>query len=980
MIAVGFGDGAVVLRDHKAQRLTEWQGAGTSAIRQLAFAPGGRLAIGHDAGARLVTFSHQASGALVPGGPGAGGFDLINQPLQSLAFSPGGDYLAACTENLGALRVWRIEPEGPPSVTIDDTGARAFLAGFTGNSRGLFFGDYDGGIAFRPVDPQGDEVPWTFPANRGKVQQLSASPSRRFLLFLDERRQARIWDLKERSCRRLRDTWSSGVFLDDDRLVLIPDSNSADLAGRLVVVDRDKLSRNPTFFERKSGRFSVPEPVAFERVVLSADGSRIAASADASKEPMVCVWETRTGKLTHWVTASRLEDAVVSLSFSSDARYLLAGGDAPVAQLWDLSAHEGDLGAPAVTFADPTVRRNVTCAAIRPGASGQVVTGHSGGEVHVWEWQGGEARLKVRQLVARAFAGSVKAVCFTSDGQHLAAAGDGTRIWLGAMDPEPRSINVLNAVRPHHYEEINALCAWRDLPVLVSGSDDTTIRFWDLKRGTLWGTFSAATRAAVPDTAMVQELDWVLFTPDGRYDAPPSATKLVQYRRHDRPLLLDQFERTHHAFRLSESLLAGEDPRLQREPDEPPPVSISVPPRADPATPQTRLTITVGARDAKELKDVRLYHNDVLIPCGWEERRARLGEDMSFDVVVRLAPKKNRFYAMCTREGAYDSCSKVVEVDYTGPSEPGRLHMLALGVGDYARRRLNFARRDAERLSEVLHNRGLDVAKEPGYVNVLRDTDVGREAVKSSFDRIAELVEDRPQDTVVVFLAGHTGVFRGQSFCLLLPTYPFPEEAPLLVAARDASESDEEIDPKFVLPYSVVAVNMARLKALNRLVIVDACQAEAIQLDPKVRAIQKWMEVASREVRTSYLMAARRGEPALEVDPLAHGLFTYALLRGMRAVPLAREPKQVKALNLPADADFNQDGVLSTAELDAYAKQVLPRLADVFPQIASVKRDAVGAARGPAAPDRRQELDQATRMQSAEVSFPLVPVTEGEGR
>ena len=66
-----------------------------------------------------------------------------------------------------------------------------------------------------------------------------------------------------------------------------------------------------------------------------------------------------------------------------------------------------------------------------------------------------------------------------------------------------------------------------------------------------------------------------------------------------------------------------------------------------------------------------------------------------------------------------------------------------------------------------------------------------------------------------------------------------------------------------------------RLDALNRLVIVDACQAEAILADPQVNAIRKWMEMGSRKARTSYLMATRRGEPGLEVEPLRHGLFTY---------------------------------------------------------------------------------------------------------
>jgi WD40 repeat protein/uncharacterized caspase-like protein len=979
-VAVGFSDGRVVVRNYReAQGWSEFRvevGGRPVAVRQLVFSPSGKLAVGHEKGARLLTLTPH------PPAAAAAGLDLIDQPLQGLVFSPNGHFLAACTENIGALRVWRIDGDDPPSVVQNDAAANAYLLGFTANSRGLFFGDFYGALAFRPLDPQGDEVPWTFPANRGKVQQLSATPSRRFLLFVDEMKQARFWDLKDRSCRRLQGTFSAGVFLDDNRLVLAPDSSGGEHAGRLVLVDRDKLKPHPEFFARAAGSFKISDALPFERVVLSPDGTRIAAASDASKEPMVCVWEIKTGRLTHWVSSPRLEDPVLALSFSSDSRYLLTAGDSPAAQLWDLTARQGELELPCATFADPAVRNNIKCALIRPNHTDlQVVTGHSDGQVHLWSWTEGKAKLEVQQLVAGVFAGFVKALCFTSDGQYLAAAGDGTVIWVGSMDPQPQSIKILDALRPHHYEQINALTTWKDQPILLSGSDDTTVRFWDLKNGTLWGTFSAATQPAVSDAAVIQELDWVLYTPDGLYDAPPTATKLVQYRRQDRPQQLDQFEKTHSTFRLSEQLLRGENPRLQRQPEEPPPVSISVPPRSDPTIPQTRLTITLGANDPKEIRDVRLYHNDILVPCGWDEHRVRLPKTASFDVVVRLLPKpkRNRFYVMASRDGAYDSCSPVVEVDYTGPMEPARLHILALGVDGYERRRLHYARRDAERLSQVLHARGVDTAGQGGVLDVLFDDEVSAESVKRAFDRIAERVETRPQDTVVVFLAGHTGVFDPQRFCLLLPSYPFPADEPLLVAARDVipnAEIGNKVDLRHVLPYSVVSVNLMRLKALNRLVIVDACQAEAILADPQVRAIQKWMEVTSRSVRTSYLMAARRGEPALEVEPLGHGLFTYTLLRGMGAVPLGQEPKEVLELNLPHNADFNRDGILSTSELDAYAKQVLPQLAAVFPQLVANRRAVEGNRGAPAAPAPEPKLDQEARIQSAEVSFPLVPLGE----
>ena len=277
----------------------------------------------------------------------------------------------------------------------------------------------------------------------------------------------------------------------------LPTQLPRDFAGRLVLVDRESLSFNPAFFARSSGDFQVPDSLALERLAASPDGKWLAAAADASKVPLVCVWETATGKLTHWIPAAALEDAVLSLSFSTDSRYLLTGGDSPAAKLWDLSATQGVVQAPSVVFSARSVRKNITCAAIRPGSHGQVVTGHSDGQVHLWSWNGSKAKLENAGFVQGEFSGAVKSVCFTSDGAYLTAAGDGLTIWVGAMEPRPHAIDVLSKLRPHHIEQINTLAAWKDLPVVISGGDDTSVRFWDLKNGSLWGTFAAAAAPVV---------------------------------------------------------------------------------------------------------------------------------------------------------------------------------------------------------------------------------------------------------------------------------------------------------------------------------------------------------------------------------------------------------------------------------------------------------------------------------------------------
>ena len=175
----------------------------------------------------------------------------------------------------------------------------------------------------------------------------------------------------------------------------------------------------------------------------------------------------------------------------------------------------------------------------------------------------------------------------------------------------------------------------------------------------------------------------------------------------------------------------------------------------------------------------------------------------------------------------------------------------------------------------------------------------------------------------------------------------------------------------------MIAANLMRLKALNRLVILDACQAEAIIEDPQVAEIQKWMEIGSRRARTSYLMAARRGEPALEVDPLRHGLFTYTLLRGMGAIDPANDPRKITRAEIPSATP------ISTATVSCPRASSIPTSSRTFRKSPSFFPDLV-ARREAQLPLRQAtapaKLEQRPRLQTVDVSFPLIPLLEQKTR
>ena len=202
----------------------------------------------------------------------------------------------------------------------------------------------------------GGEQSWTVAPNRGKVLRLDSSPSRRYLLVLTDDLQAQVWDLKDRTCRGIPGSWTSGAFLDDDTLVLTAAADAPAHAAKLVRArrdaDRDRFVLEPDFFARSHGTFQVPDHLAFEGVTLSPDRTRFAARANPTQSELVCIWDAKSGKLTNWI--GQLDDPALGLSFSSDGRRLLTACDSTEASLWNLDGQkEGELKEAEVKFRDP---------------------------------------------------------------------------------------------------------------------------------------------------------------------------------------------------------------------------------------------------------------------------------------------------------------------------------------------------------------------------------------------------------------------------------------------------------------------------------------------------------------------------------------------------------------------------------------------------------------------------------------------------
>ena len=196
----------------------------------------------------------------------------------------------------------------------------------------------------------------------------------------------------------------------------------------------------------------------------------------------------------------------------------------------------------------------------------------------------------------------------------------------------------------------------------------------------------------------------------------------------------------------------------------PPQVILEPPSSRGPGRRQVDLQIRLSEAG---ITDLRLYHNGVAVLGDLRpEGRTRAA-------TITLVSGPNRIYALAGREGSIDGRSKEIVLNYDGPT-PGRVHVLALGVSKYQTQALRYAEKDARAVAAFLHQRGVNLGPNQSMEPiVLVDEDVRKEDVERKFQELRSRVQGRPEDTVVVFLAGHTDI-RSGFFCLLLPTAELP--------------------------------------------------------------------------------------------------------------------------------------------------------------------------------------------------------------
>lgn len=381
---------------------------------------------------------------------------------------------------------------------------------------------------------------------------------------------------------------------------------------------------------------------------------------------------------------------------------------------------------------------------------------------------------------------------------------------------------------------------------------------------------------------------WLAWTPDGSYasstygdtfagwqlnrglDTAPDFFYAVQFERVlYRP---DVIARALSVVPGSAPVAASDQPLLRYAP---PRINVSVLPAATRSLNRLQRVRVQAESLGLPMREVVAYVNDIPITA-FAERSLHAGESRHFarEFSIPLTDKDNDIRIEVSNGSSLGTAQKHIE-GAAQPTARGDLFVLAVGANTFPNLDkdlyLSYGARDAEQFAGAWRAIG---ARRFRHVHVQILQDQGQLPVKSAIlQGLHALSAAQGGDTVVVFLASH-GVSDSQGNYFFIPRDAVRADVNAILDGKPVSNRGSLLGWQDVF-------DALRNVAGRRLLVVDTCQARQISGHFQEYSLVK----RSASSHIAFVLAAQGNEESQEYEPGGHGLFTYALLEGLKGNP-----------------------------------------------------------------------------------------------
>ncbi len=474
-----------------------------------------------------------------------------------------------------------------------------------------------------------------------------------------------------------------------------------------------------------------------------------------------------------------------------------------------------------------------------------------------------------------------------SDGRNLVTGGsDGT---LTIHDRQTGGYVI--TLEDGHTGEVHAIAEAPQAGLLVTGSDDQTLKLWNLQTRRLVATFFFAGG------------EFIVWVPQGYYYSSPDGDALVGWHvnqgpdseaRFVRARQLKQYlfspEIVRRALILADAEAAvrelrGVDTELDRLLARRPPEFQARVLESDASREGfVAVEITGAAGAGASVAEFAVTANDRRID-GFETRAVSGGDADRIVIEVPVQPGENEISIAGLNEFGYLTERSVKAIGRMRQTDraAGTLFVVAIGVEDYPflpracggrSCDLAFPVDDAAEFLRLVDQRTRPLYREMktlvfANADALAETKAARETslfanvMEPESDLILDEIEDflaeaGPDDTTIIFVAGH-GINIDEDY-YFIPTDGRQREP-------DRWQRSSLVD------WETIQRAVERAKG-RRLMLVDTCHA-GNSFNPR-------LEKDAEDARIIVFSATAANNTAAELPELGHGVFTHALLQGMK--------------------------------------------------------------------------------------------------
>lgn len=589
---------------------------------------------------------------------------------------------------------------------------------------------------------------------------------------------------------------------------------------------------------------------------LSHDGKFLASCA---WDGVISLWNTETWERYNYIYNEG--SSTYTLAFTENDAYLVVGMLDKTLKLWEIETKR---------FVKEYVGHTDHVTAIEV-KGGEIFTTGWDGKAILWDMYSG--------LIKRRFdAGKPLFDGLTLENQVVTVGAD-RAITFWNKETGDKSMTLLG-----HQAEINGLEISENL--MMSSDVDGVTKFWDLDQ-----------KQELFEHIQIGKNDWMVKTPDGYFDATDDAISNIHFVKDMDAIGADQLMEEFYIPGLVEDIFKPSDSgkksmgkMLNQSP--PPVLKLSGLVQNDMAKLYLKAEDKGGG-----IENVKLYHNGKRVSLEPQIQKVRSDNNAKiYTIDYPLVAGHNEFSVSASSNSKLES--KQVSVSLFSDSKiPGSTcHILAVGINEYQNKalNLNYAKTDASSFSNQMKEQG-----EAIYSNVVLHQIYDREATRENI--LAKVDELKNQisvnDVFVFYYAGHGSMVDDKFY---------------LVSSSASRLYDSDKIQEYGIEAERLQQAMQEIKALKQLIIMDACQSggSVEVLAQRGAPEEKAIAQLSRSSGIHVMAAAGSEQYATEFESLGHGLFTYALLKG-----------------LSGDADgAPKDGKVTIYELKSYLDDQVPEL------------------------------------------------------